>query len=346
MKALVKTERGDGHIELRDVPAPVAGPKQAVLRIAYAGICGTDVHILHDEHPYWPPVVLGHEFTGRVESVGEGVDPTMVGSRVVCEPHAGACGECHLCRRGWVQLCSQKRAPGWGVDGGFASLVAVPAYLLHRVPDVVGDRAAALCEPLAISLSALQRTPVEPGDTVVVLGPGPVGILSALASRAVGAAAVLVVGRQSSAGRLDVASRFGFRTAASPENAVEQVHEMTSGRGAGLVIDTTGSEPLLALAVSLLRRRGRLLAIGVGGREMVPFPWDQAIFKAIDIAFSFSSTYTAWDAALTLLASGAVPADAMVTEFPLEDWQSAFEAVQKRTALKAVLRPGLVTSQG
>jgi len=339
VKALVKTARGPGNLELRDVPRPEPLPKWVRVRVAYGGICGTDLHILHDTFPYWPPVILGHEFTGTVEALGEGVDPAWMGRRVVCEPHSLACGECYLCRRGHIQLCAAKRSPGWGIDGAFASHVAVPAMLLHRVPDSVPDRVAALAEPMAIVLSAMERAPVRPGDAVVIMGPGPVGILAALAARATGAGPVLIVGRDADKSRLDAAGRLGFDTAGDPEAARAWTADATESRGADMVIDASGAAVALALGVEILRRRGRLLAVGMGGRPDIPFPWDLAVTRALDIAFSMSSNYTAWDPAIGMLARHADAAASLVTEFALSDWQAAFRAVEEQSVLKAIIRP-------
>ena len=340
MRAVVKTQRGDGHMALLDVEEPRARPGWVVLEVIGGGICGTDVHILHDEHPYWPPVTLGHEFAGRIAEVGEGVEGWRMGDRVVCEPHQGACGVCHLCRRGLVQLCAHKRSPGWGIDGALARLVAVPAHLLHLVPDAVSDRAAVVCEPTAISVSALERTGVVPGETVVVLGPGPIGLISAMAARGMGAGRVVVVGRSSSARRLEVAGEVGLEVWNSDElDPVEAALDATRGRGADLVVDTSGAGGAIASGVRMLRRRGRLAAVGVSGRDALSFPWDDALFRALDVSFSFSSSYTSWDGALALLASRAVDVEPLVTAFPLERWNDAFRAVEERSVVKAVLEP-------
>ena len=196
-----------------------------VLDVGYAGICGTDLHIVEDEFPSWPPVTLGHEFMGTVRELGEGVEGWSVGDRVVCEPHSLACTRCHLCRRGLAHLCPHKRSPGWGIDGGFAERVAVPAHLLHAVPDGVDDVAAGLVEPLAIVVTAFERTPVPPGGTVMVTGPGPIGILAALTATASGAGRVVLVGRRllggpagarRRAGRGGVGLRRGRRRRSAP----------------------------------------------------------------------------------------------------------------------------------
>ncbi len=336
MLALVKTARGDGNVRLEERPTPIPGPGWVSIAVRYAGICGTDLHILHDHFPYWPPVVMGHEFCGTIETVGDGVDPTLRGTRVVCEPHSLACGTCHLCRRGFAELCAAKRSPGWGIDGAFAGSVAMPAHLLHRIPDGLPDRVAALTEPMAVTVTALARGRVEAGDTVVIVGPGPVGILCAIAVRAMGAAHVLVVGRSES-DRLRFAATLGFATAT--DGAVDLVTELTAGRGADVVVDASGSAEAIATALTLVRRRGRFVAIGMSGRATVSVPWDLAITRAVDMTFSMSSSGSAWDPAISILARSAPGLDAMSTVFPLHDWEAAFAAVADRTVIKALVDP-------
>ncbi len=336
MLALVKTARGDGNVRLEERPTPIAASGWVSIAVRYAGICGTDLHILHDHFPYWPPVVMGHEFCGTVETVGDGVDPALLGARVVCEPHSLACGTCYLCRRGVAELCAAKRSPGWGIDGAFAGSVAMPAHLLHRVPDALPDRVAALAEPMAVAVTALARGRIEAGDTVVVVGPGPVGILSAVAIRAMGAAQVLVVGR---ADRTDSGSRRRSGSRPRPMTRVDLVNELTGGRGADVVVDASGSAEAIATALALVRRRGRFVAIGMSGRPTVSVPWDLAITRAVDMTFSMSSSGSAWDPAISILARSAPGLEAMSTVFPLLAWEAAFAAVADRTVIKALVDP-------
>jgi L-iditol 2-dehydrogenase len=337
----MKVRRGAGQLELREIGVPDPGPGQVVLAVSRAGICGTDLHIVADEFPYWPPVVLGHEFTGRVSAVGPGVDPAWAGRRVVCEPHAGACGQCYLCRRGHVQLCADKRSPGWGVHGAFASHLAVPAALLHAVPDQLPDRAAVLAEPMAVVLSALLRCPVTPGDTVVVTGPGPVGLLAAIAARFAGAKAVIVLGRTQAAGsRLAIAAELGFAATADLGQASELVLAASANRGADLLVEASGSAQAISAGIGLLRDRGRVAAVGLSGQASIDVPWDRALRKSLDIVLSSSSAYPAWEPALVVLERCANPAASLVTEFPLAAWELAFQAAERRVVVKAALCPG------
>ena len=337
MIGLVKVAHGNYELELREVALREPGEGEVVVRVRYAGICGTDIHIARDEFPSWPPVVMGHEFTGTVERVGPGVDAALVGRRIVCEPHASACHVCHLCRRGYPELCASKRSPGWGVNGAFASHVVVPAWLLHALPDAVPDEAAVLAEPMAVVMTALRRASLAAGDFVLVVGPGPVGALAALACRAAGAAEVIVAGRASSAARLGLLSDMGFTTLT--EGVPEAARDRTSGRGADLVVECSGSADGIAIAIDAARRRGRIASIGLSGLPSLQVPWDLATSRALDVAFSMSSNYEAWEAALPILARIAADAARLPTVYPLASWRRAFDALESRTVVKAVLDP-------
>ena len=123
MKALVKTRKGVGHVEVRDVPEPSPGPGEVKIEVAACGVCGSDIHVFRDTFPYWPPVILGHEFTGAIVELGPECKRYEVGRRIVAEPHTKACGVCRMCRTGNIQICPDKRSPGWGIDGGIARYI-------------------------------------------------------------------------------------------------------------------------------------------------------------------------------------------------------------------------------
>jgi len=340
VRALVKTERGPGHVELlHDWPAPTPAAGWVVVDVAECGICGTDLHILHDEHKNWPPVVLGHEYVGRVAALGAEVEEWAVGDRVVCEQHTLACGRCYSCRRGAVHLCPAKRSPGWGINGAFAEQVALPAVLLHRVDERVADEAAVVTEPLAICLTGVDRGEVRAGEVALVIGPGPVGVLSSLVLRASGARVVLA-GRPSSAARLELARSLGVTTVLAEPAAVRaELGEMSAGRGADVVFEASGSEDGLALAVDAARRQGRIVCLGLAESDDISFPAGEAMRRALDVRFSMSSEYSAWDRALALLAMGAVDPRPLVKVYPLEKWRQAFDDLAAREVVKAVLRP-------
>lgn len=338
MRALVKSSRGPGYLELdQDWPEPTTKPGWVIAEVAACGICGTDLHIWHDEHKYWPPVVLGHEYTGRIIAVGEGVEDWQAGDRVVCEQHSLACGTCDACRRGAIHLCAAKRSPGWGIDGAFADRVALPASLLHRVPLGVPDAAAVVTEPLAISLTGIDRAGVQPGEAALVIGPGALGMLTSLILRAAGLR-VLLAGRESSAARLRLASGLGIETA-DVNDAADRAAAMSRRGGVDVVFEASGSEAGLGLAVSASRTMGRIVALGLSGLPQIAFPADEAMRRALDVRFSMSSEYSTWDRALSLLETGAVDPRPLVTSYRLEAWREAFDDLAARRVVKAVLEP-------
>lgn len=344
MKALVKTQKGVGYLELREVPEPVPAANEVLIEIKAAGICGTDIHVKHDEFAYWPPVILGHEFSGEIVQIGAEVKGWHVGDRVTGEPHTKACGFCPLCRTGNIQICPEKRSPGWGIDGAFAKYLAYPPHLLHRLPDNLSYVEAALAEPTAnIATDLLERGKVEPEDFVVVLGPGPIGLIAAQAAKAEGARAVMVIGTNADeAVRLKTARELGIDYVVNlqEEDPVQKCLELTDGLGADLVVECSGAPPAIASTPQYVRKLGRICAIGLTGKKPVQFDWDAAQGKACTIIFNISTYYTSWKKALSMLSSGKVSARKIIThEFPLDEWEKAFEAVENLTALKAVLIP-------
>jgi len=344
MKALVKTAKGVGRLELRDVPVPEPGPGEVLLKVLAAGVCGTDLHVRDDAFPYWPPVILGHEFSGRAEKLGEGVTLVAVGDRVVGEPHTKACGHCPLCRTGNPQICSAKRSPGWGIDGAMAEYLVMPEHLLHKLPDSIGDDVGAVIEPAANTVhDVLERAGVEAGDFVAVIGPGPIGLLAAMTARAGGAREVMVIGTDVDEPlRLPAAREMGFLHAvnAQKDDPARIVADLTDGQGADLVVECSGSAGGIASTVSLVRKKGRICAIGISGAETVPFPYRAASFKVCDVFFCLSTSYTSWNKAIHMVASGQLPAGKVITHrAPLAEWEKVFDEIDHQRALKAVLIP-------
>ena len=344
MQALVKTRKGVGYLELRDVPVPVPGPGEVLIKVKACGVCGTDVHVLRDRFPYWPPVILGHEFAGEVVAAGPQAERFAIGSRVVGEPHTQACGHCELCRTGNIQICSMKRSPGWGIDGAFAEYLKMPQLLLHRIPDTMSYDTAAVVEPTANTVhDVIERGRVMAGEFVVVLGPGPIGLLAGLAARAAGARHVVVAGTAADeAVRLAKARTLGFETVVNveKENLVEIVGELTGGTGADLVVECSGAAAAIASTVDLVRKKGRICVIGLTGKDTIPFPWDKAAFRVCDVIFNLSTSYTSWDRSIHLIASGRLPAGEVISHrMPLTEWQHAFEEIEAQRALKILLLP-------
>jgi L-iditol 2-dehydrogenase len=279
-----------------------------------------------------------------VEKVGPDISLVAVGDRVVGEPHTKACGHCYLCRTGNIQICAAKRSPGWGIDGAMAEYLVMPERLLHKVPASMSDEVAAVIEPAANAVhDVLERATVEAGDLVAVVGPGPIGLLAAMAARAAGAREVVIIGRDVDEPlRLPKARELGFgRTVnGQQQNPVEVVQELSDGRGADLVVECSGSAGGIAMGVDLARKKGRFCAIGLTRPEPIPFPYSKASFKVLDMFFCLSTSYTCWDKTINLVAGGKMNLGAIITHRkPLAEWESVFADIDHQRALKAVLIP-------
>lgn len=344
MKALVKSRTGKGHMTFQEVEEPRAGDGDVLIRVAYGGICGTDIHIMEDRFPSHPPVIIGHEFSGEIIEVGAGVENYKVGDRVVAEPHRGGCGICRYCLTGKVEVCRNKKAIGYKVDGCFTEKLALPATSLHRIPDGLSLEHAALAEPLAVGIKALlERSVVEPCDFVVVTGCGPIGLLAAAAAKAAGARAALVTGMNGDeALRLPAARAMGidYTVNIEQEDVVQRVAELTGGQGADIVVEASGAEPAIAQAFDLIKIDGKITGIGLSGKDTIAIPWNLAMKKAARLSCSFSTTWTSWERALAMLASGAIHVPPLISAtMPLSDWEQAFERLTRLEAIKILLKP-------
>ncbi len=344
MLALVKTKQGPGNMELRDVPEPTISADEVLIEVGAAGICGTDIHVRHDTFPYWPPVIMGHEFAGTIVQAGSAVTDWRIGDRVVGEPHTLHCGKCFLCRRGHVQNCAEKRSPGWGIDGAFTRLIKYPTQLLHRIPDDMSFAQAALVEPAANTVTdVIERGAIQAGDFVVLLGPGPVGLMAAQAVRTAGAREVLIVGAPPDAGlRLDTARQLGFEQIVNigDTDPVERCLELTGGIGADLVIECSGAPAAIAHTFQLVRKWGTICAIGLTGRKPVQIDWDAAMARNATLYLNVSTEYSSWDKTIWMVHQGHIDVRPLIThQLPLAEWERGFEALERMEALKVVLEP-------
>ncbi len=346
MEALVKVAKGEGLVELRDVPVPKIERSDVLIEIKAAGICGTDLHIYHDTFPYWPPVILGHEFSGIIAAKGRDVRDWEIGDRVVGEPHTLACGKCALCRTGNRQLCPSKRSPGWGIDGCFAKYMRFPEPdLLHRIPDEMEFIEAAFVEPAAnVVHDVLERGRVEPADAVAVIGPGPIGLMAAMAAKAGGAALVALIGTDADEGlRLSLArdtAAIDKTWNSQKDDVPANLEALTGGRGADLVVEASGSEGGIGLAARLVRKMGRVTAIGLTGRPSVRIPYDTIMSKAVDWIFNMSTSYTSWDRAIHLIHTRRIDVRPLATHIGgLEKWAEFFSALEAKKGIKGIFIP-------
>jgi L-iditol 2-dehydrogenase len=218
MQGVAKLARGAGNVGLLEVPEPKVIAGHVLVEVKAAGVCGTDLHIYHDEYPSLPPVIMGHEVAGLVAEIGQGVTSCRPGDLVTCETYFSVCEKCEFCRAGLPNLCRNRKSIGSGVHGAFARYVLVPERNVHQLPPNVDELAGALTEPLACCVHALERTRVEPGDAVVVSGPGTIGLLMAQVVKAAGGR-VILLGTDADEARLRMGEKLGADFAVNVQNA-------------------------------------------------------------------------------------------------------------------------------
>lgn len=327
--ALVKFGVGVDSVGVVEQTLREPSDHEVVVDVIAAGICGTDLHIIDDEYPSDPPVTLGHEVTGRISNVGRGVDTGWIGARVVCETYQSTCEECSECRDGRRNLCSLRRSIGSMEDGAFAKQLVIPARNLHLVPASVSEYAAALAEPLAcVCQCLLDPAIINAGDEVLVIGPGPMGVLSAQVARAMGAK-VMLFGLERDEERLTIANQIG----------IETTTERPRSSSFDVVIECSGSASGIGIALEAVMRAGRYVAIGISGHD-VAVPLDNVLYKELIVSSGFATTPRAWRRALRLMNAGAVKLDPMITAVvPIADWKEAFSELRSGRGLKVLIDP-------
>lgn len=341
MRGVAKIARGEGNVALIDAPEPQpAHQGQVVIEVKAAGICGTDLHIYHDEFPSDPPVIMGHEVAGVVVAVGPGVTGWQVGDRVTSETYFSVCGHCQFCRDGFPNLCPERRSIGSKANGAFTRYLLLPQHNLHRLPDHVDDRTGALTEPLACCVHALELTRVEPGELAVISGPGAIGLLTLQVIKAAGAR-VVILGTNADEARMAAAGQLGadFLVNVQQQDPAGLIRELSAGLGADVVFECAGAGPSARTCLSLVRRRGRYAQVGLFGR---PVEWDleQVCYKELQVSGSNATVPSAWRKALALLASGQVQmAPIISTVLPIAEWRQAFDLFEARDGLKILLTP-------
>lgn len=334
MKVSVLRGPGEVAVEERNIPVPAAD--EILVRVGSVGVCGSDVH--YYEHgrigPYVvdKPLILGHEAGGVVAAVGAEVRSLQVGQRVSIEPGV-PCRSCAQCLTGRYNLCPNVKffaTPPY--DGAFSQYLAMPAAFVYPVPDGISDDAAGLLEPLSVGVWACRRAQLAPGQTVLVTGAGPIGLIAAQTARAYGADAVTVT--DVNPHRLQLAEKLGLRTI-----NVSQTSPADAGIEPDVLLECSGNARATWDAVSTVARAGRVILIGMGA-DTVQLPLSYVQDRELVIAGAFRYANT-WPIAIQLAASGRVDLDSMVTgHYGLADVEAALIASRSDpTTVKAVIRP-------
>ena len=336
--AVVNFAPTKGAVELQDVDTPTIGTEDVLLEVANVGVCGSDLHQWTADHS-WPvnyPVILGHEFSGNIVETGREVTGWNVGDRVVSETAAIIDQQNPMSRRGLYNLDPTRKGFGYGVNGAMTRFVRVPARILHAIPDSLPFEVACLTEPCCVAFNAVVKNGrIEPGDRVVVLGPGTIGILCAAMAKLCGAE-VALVGLEADRHRLKIAEQYGCETIVgdASEWALQR-----DGLGCDGVIDAAGASATLQIALQLVRPAGWISKVGWGPQPL-GFNLDPLVQKNITLQGSFSHNWPIWERVVALLASGQLNVRPIIGGvWPLDQWHEAFEKMHRGEVVKSVLQP-------
>lgn len=341
MKALVRKSLAPGDFICTDVPIPQIREDQVLIRVKAVGVCGTDVHMYTGHVVTETPLVIGHELCGVVESVGAAVDNVQPGDKVVSRLNIGVCGRCRACLSGNPHMCQHRTCPGFKIQGADAEYIAIEAKQLVTLEPHVDFLEGALTEPMAIvAHGLLERTKVEPEDTVVIFGPGPIGLIAQQMAQLAGAARVIVVGTDvDEPQRLPIAEKLGaYRTInAQKVDAAAELMELTGGKGADLVVEASGAEAAINTGIQVLRRQGRMCVLGLPTKGTSPVAWLTAAEKSLSVIFNYSSSPMSWNTAVSMLNRGAFQASDLVTHvYPIEEFGTMFNEIKQGNVIKGI----------
>ncbi|WP_373886466.1 NAD(P)-dependent alcohol dehydrogenase [Sinomonas sp. ASV322] len=321
-------------VALEERPVPQCAPDEVLIKVSSVGVCGSDVH--YYEHgrigPYVveAPLILGHELSGVIIAVGADVDPARVGHRVAVEPQR-PCRTCEYCREGAYNLCPKMEFYATPpIDGAFCEYVTIQDDFAFDVPDSISDHAAALMEPLSVGIAAAQKGGIKVGDTVLIAGGGPIGVIAAQAARGFGAADVVVA--DISAERRELAAKYGARV-------VDPMTESTEGLRAHVFIDATGATPAILNGIRSVRSGGTVVL--VGSADVIPLSVPEVAMRELNVTGTFRYTNT-WPIARELLQSGKVELDSLVTHvYGIEQVEEALTGEGAVNSLKRIVLPGV-----
>jgi L-iditol 2-dehydrogenase len=336
--AVVNFAPEKGSVEIRGIDIPTIGEDDVLLEVANVGVCGSDLHQWTADHS-WPvnyPVVLGHEFGGHIVEIGSKVAKWKEGDRVVSETAAVIDVNNPMSREGLYNLDPTRKGFGYGVNGAMTRFVKVPARCLHLVPDQIPFEQACLTEPCCVAYSAVvANTRITPGDRVIVLGPGTIGILCAAMAKLCGAE-VAVVGLEADRHRLAIAEQYGCESIIGDATDWAKKRD---GLGADCIIDAAGASITLKIALQLVRPNGKITKVGWGPQPL-GFSLDPLVQKNITLQGSFSHNWPMWERVIALLSSGQLNVKPIIGGvWPITEWHTAFEKMHKGEVVKSVLKP-------
>lgn len=346
MKAVVKTQRAKGAVEILDWNEPKIEPDEVLVEVKAASVCGSDLHAYQFKPGYRTPeetaipVVLGHEWSGVIVDTGEAVQGWKSGDRVMGES-VQYCGRCRLCLQGRRNICERFILIGRHIDGAMAQYFRAKVQYLHRVPEGLSFEEASTAQPLSVSFHAVvDNCVIQPGDLVVVFGPGVIGLGAAQVARLKGASQVVVVGvAKDRKVRLPRAEELGFVAVDGERSDIRKVlPDFTGGRKADVVIEASGDHRSIVDGLAVAARGGRMTIIGIFA-EPAPVFFTPVVRNEIQIHTTFNGTWANYEQALQLMARGLVNMKPLLALEPLADAVKVFDAAIECELIKPVLIP-------
>ncbi len=329
MQAVRKLSLGKGKVELVETDEPEIGPRDVLMKVWAAGVCGSDLNIQNDTHFYRVPVTLGHEFSGVAVKVGSEVSSVKLGDKIVADIEAD---------EGWL---------GVEIDGSYANYMRIPERsrfrnLIHVLPSDMSLDAGAMVEPVVATVHCLQeRSSIKAGDFVVVIGPGPMGILAVEMAKIHGASQTVLVGLKEDEMRLGVGKKIGAdQILYNEDDPVKTVMGLTDGKGADIVVECSGSETGLQNAIEMAKHKGQITLVGMWGKKIM-LSFDRVSMSQLNLTGGWSwNGEETWRRAINLLYSRKIDYEPLITHrLPLEDWEKAFALIRAKKALKILLYP-------
>ena len=336
--AVVNYSSDKGSVELREIKLPEIGEHDVLLQVENVGVCGSDLHQWTSEHSWKVnyPVVLGHEFGGLITKIGDKVRKWKVGDRVVSETAAVIDNESPLTKAGLYNLDPTRKGFGYGVDGAMTKYVRTPARCLHHIPENLSFEEACLTEPCCVAYNAVVvNSKIKPGDKVLVIGPGTIGILCAIIAKICGAD-VAVLGLESDRSRLAKLKNYNIN---SIVKNVSSWAKEKDGLGVDLVIDAAGVSHTLKIAMDNVRPNGQITKVGWGPQPL-DFSLDIIVQKNIRLQGSFSHNWPIWEKVIQLLSEGTLNVKPIIGGvWTIEEWKKAFSEMHSGKIIKSILKP-------
>jgi len=341
MKAVMKQEVGYDNMSLVNIEEPSVYDDKVKIKVAYTGICGSDIHTFKGDYSNPTlPVVLGHEFSGVVVEIGPNVKNVKVGDRVTSQTTFTTCGTCEYCQEGDYNLCPNRKGLGTQVNGSFAEFVISREESVHVLPEEVSLKAAAFTEPLACCVhAALEKTTVTAKEKVLIFGPGPIGLLQLQVVKAQGAF-VIMAGITKDQKRLELAKELGADVIVDTlqEDLKEIVLSHTDGYGVDKIFECSGAVPAVNSGLPLMKKKGTFVQVGLFGNKCNAIDQESIIQREISYVGTRSQKPSSWLIALDLLKNNKINTEKMITKtVPLDEWRQGFEAVMAGNEIKVIV---------